>query len=73
MITLEEFLTGQLSLPATEADDLPSCCFTCVYLSYKEFSANPGDGLFYYFCSYNLAERINETQPACFEVQAAHP
>ena len=73
MITLEEFLTGQLSLPATEADDLPSCCFTCVYLSYKEFSANPGDGLFYYYCCYSLSEGTNPTVPVCLEVPVITP
>ncbi|MEW6386630.1 MAG: hypothetical protein AB1491_03840 [Thermodesulfobacteriota bacterium] len=73
MITPEEFRTGQFSLPSTEADDLAPCCFTCVYLSYKEFSANAGDGLFYYYCSYYLPERLNQTEAVCLQDPGAAP
>ena len=65
MTLIDEFRTGEVSLPSAEADDIPSCCFTCVYLLYKEFSVGEGDGLFYYYCAYNLAERINQALPAC--------
>lgn len=63
MISLEEFRTGTYSLPAADLDEDFSLCFSCVYLSYKEFSV--GDGLYYYFCSYYWPGRISQTTPPC--------
>ena len=63
MIGLEEFRTGLVSLPAPDLDEGLSLCFSCEYLSYKEFSV--GDGLYYYFCSYYWPERIGRTPPPC--------
>jgi hypothetical protein len=65
MLRIEEFCTGQVSIPAPDADDVPSCCFTCAYLSYKEFSV--GDGLYYYFCGYNWHEGITLNVPPCLK------
>ena len=44
MTLIDEFRTGEVSLPSAEADDIPPCGFTCVYLLYKEFSVGEGDG-----------------------------
>ena len=63
MISLEEFRTGAYSLPAADLDEGFYLCFSCVYLSYKEFSV--GDGLYYYFCSYYWPERTGYPQPPC--------
>ena len=67
MLSLDEFRTGQLSIPSLDEDALPPCCFACVYLSYKEFSAHYGDGLFYYCCAYFWPDRLNQTVPACLK------
>jgi len=68
LITVEEFRSGAYSLPASDLDEFFSLCFSCVFLSLKEFSV--GDGLYYYFCIYNWADRINRTTPPCFAGQA---
>jgi hypothetical protein len=65
MITLEQFRTGEYSLPASDLDEIPAICFACAYLAYKEFSV--GDGLYYYFCGYYWPERISRTEPACLQ------
>jgi hypothetical protein len=71
MISLEEFRSGAYSLPASDLDEAFSLCFSCPYLSYKEFSV--GDGLYYYFCSYYWPDRIsrsiNQTAPPCLTQQ----
>lgn len=64
MLNLEEFRTGQVSLPSNDADDLPMCCFSCHYLFGKEFSV--GEGFTYLCCGYLLTERNNiEPFPKC--------
>ncbi len=63
MIRVEEFLTGQLSVPVADADDLPPGCFGCPYFAYKEFSV--GDGAYYYFCGYHVAEKVSPAVAAC--------
>ena len=54
MITLDEFRTGQISLPVTDADDLPPCCFTC-------------DGPCYVYCGYGYEDKITRSLPPCLE------
>jgi hypothetical protein len=44
---MEEFRFGILSLPATDAEDIPPGCFTCPCLAYKEFSMTEANGLLY--------------------------
>jgi hypothetical protein len=61
---LDEFFLESLSLPATDADEVPPVCFTCHYLAHKEFSVG-GDGLFYYFCAYHWPDRLSRTEPPC--------
>jgi hypothetical protein len=63
VISLEEFRTGAYSLPAGDLDEDLSLCFSCFYLSYKEFSL--GDGLYYYFCSYSWPDKMTSTTPPC--------
>jgi hypothetical protein len=67
MITLDEFRTGQISLPVTDADDLPPCCFTCTYLLYKEFSVCSCDGPCYVYCGYGYEDKITRSLPPCLE------
>ena len=70
MIQADDFRLGDLSIPSTDADDLPVCCFRCVYLLHKEFSVNVGDGLFYYFCAYNWPDKLTDAVPPCLTEQA---
>jgi hypothetical protein len=65
IVRREEFRTGSLSLPASDADEVPSGCFACPYLSYKEFSMNEAEGLFYYYCAYYALERSGQELPPC--------
>ena len=65
MLTPEEFRTGSVSLPATEADEVPPGCFACLYLAYKEFSMNEATGLFYYYCAYFTVGRLSQESPPC--------
>lgn len=62
----EEFRTGSISLPATDADDLPPVCLVCPYLRPKEFSTGP-DGSFYYFCAYHWADELSRILPPCLK------
>ena len=65
MVTPEEFRRGSLSLPSTEADEVPPGCFSCPYLTYKEFSMNEAPGLFYYHCAYYTVGRLTQEIPSC--------
>jgi hypothetical protein len=69
MLSPEEFRTGSLSLPATEADEVPPDCFACPYLSYKEFSMNEAEGLFYYYCAYYTPGRLSLENPPCLAAE----
>lgn len=50
MINLQEFGAGQPRLPFCCGDELPECCFVCIYLLYDETDACLCDSQFYYFC-----------------------
>jgi hypothetical protein len=63
MITLEQFRTGEFSLPSSDLDEIPAVCFSCSYLAHKEFSV--GDGIYYYFCGYYWPGGITRTAPPC--------
>lgn len=65
MSEVTAFRSGSLSLPANDADEVPAICFTCTYLAYKEFSMNEGQGLFYYYCAYQVAGRLLEEVAPC--------
>ena len=39
MINLHEFRAGQYSVPFSCGDELPECCFMCVYLLAHETDA----------------------------------
>lgn len=70
MILADDFRMGDISIPGTDADDLPDYCFRCVYLLTKEFSVSYADGLFYYFCAYNWPDKITDTVPPCLVEKA---
>lgn len=59
-----DFRLGEVSVPGTDADDLPDCCCRCPYLVSKEFSVS-SDGQFSYFCAYNWPDKITQTSPPC--------
>jgi len=63
---LDNFRAGAYSLPAADADELPDCCFRCVYLQVKGFSVSLSD-TFYYFCAYNWPDKLTDTVPPCLE------
>ncbi len=66
----DEFRTGQLSIPSTDADDLPPGCLACPFLSYKEFSVGSGAGPFYYYCAYTWSDNPKGALPPCLQGQA---
>jgi len=63
---LAEFLAGGYSLPAADADELPECCFRCIYLQAKGFSVALSDTS-YYFCAYFWPDKLTHTVPPCLE------
>ena len=70
MLTPEEFRRGSLSLPATEADEVPPGCFSCPYPACKEFFMNEAPGLFYHHCAYYTVERSLQEMPRCLTADA---
>ena len=52
MINPDEFHPGQFSVPFCCGDEIPDCCFACVYLLYEATDACLCDSQFSYFCGY---------------------
>ena len=65
MINLHEFRTGQYSVHFSCGDELPECCFACVYLLYDETDACLCDSRFAYFCGYSWPDKLTHTVPPC--------
>ncbi|MBW1991181.1 MAG: hypothetical protein JRI59_03455 [Deltaproteobacteria bacterium] len=65
MLRTDDFRRGDVSLPSLDADDLPECCWRCVYLMTKDFSVNYADSLFYYCCAYNWPDKLTDVPPPC--------
>jgi hypothetical protein len=63
MLSPAEFRTGLVSLPETEADEVPSCCFDCPDLQSKGFSTS--DDASYLYCSYNYVDGSARIPPPC--------
>ncbi len=67
MINLHEFRAGQYSVPFSCGDELPECCFACVYLLYDETDACLCDSRFNYFCGYAWPDKLTQTVPPCLQ------
>jgi hypothetical protein len=65
MINLHEFRAGQYSVPFSCGDELPECCFACVYLLYDETDACLCGSQFNYFCGYSWPDKLTNTVPPC--------
>jgi hypothetical protein len=66
MLSSAEFRTDMVSLPVTEADEVPACCFDCPCLQQKEFSTS--EGAAYMYCSYHYPETISQALPPCLKL-----
>ncbi len=64
MINLHEFRAGQYSVPFSCGDELPECCFTCVYLLYDDTGACLCGSRFNYFCGYAWPDKLTHDRPA---------
>ena len=64
MINLDEFRAGQYSVPFSCGDELPECCFACVYLLAHETDACLCDSQLY-FCAYSWPDKLTQTVPPC--------
>jgi hypothetical protein len=64
MINLHEFRARQYSVPLSCGDELPECCFACVYLLSDETDACLCDSG-YYFCGYSWPDKLTQTVPPC--------
>ncbi|MBM4302323.1 MAG: hypothetical protein FJ121_12510 [Deltaproteobacteria bacterium] len=64
MINLHEFRAGQYSVHGSCGDELPECCFTCVYLLYDETDACLCDSRTI-FCGYAWPDKLTHTVPPC--------
>ncbi len=65
MINLHEFRAGQYSVPFCCGDELPECCFACVYLLSTESEGCLCDSGFNYFCGYSWPDKLTDTIPPC--------
>jgi hypothetical protein len=65
MVNLHEFRAGQYSVHGSCGDELPDCCFACVYLLYDETSACLCDSRYAYFCAYAWPDKLTHTVPPC--------
>jgi hypothetical protein len=65
MFILDEFRAGQFSVPFCCGDELPECCFRCVYLLYDGTDACLCDSQFIYFCGYTWPDKLTDTVPPC--------
>jgi hypothetical protein len=65
MINPDEFRTGQFSVSFCCGDEIPECCFSCVYLLYEETDACLCDSQFSYFCGYAWPDKLTDTVPPC--------
>jgi hypothetical protein len=61
MIKVEDFRAGREGVSFSCVDEIPECCFRCHYLVFQEAACSWP----YYFCGYNLPDRINQAEPAC--------
>jgi hypothetical protein len=64
MINLHEFRAAQYSVPFSCGDELPECCFACVYLLSDATDACLCDSGFY-FCGYSWPDKLTQTVPPC--------
>lgn len=64
MLDLGEFRAGGYTVPSSSGDELPECCFSCVYLLTDEASVCLCES-FYYFCAYSWPDKLTHTIPPC--------
>jgi hypothetical protein len=64
MINLHEFRAGQYSVPFSCGDEIPECCFACVYLLYDDTDACLCESQLY-FCGYAWPDKLTHTVPPC--------
>jgi len=60
----EDFRQLSVSLPVTDAGEVPEICFTCPFLASKWFSSGDADQA-YLFCAYPLPDRLTADHPPC--------
>ncbi|OGP69384.1 MAG: hypothetical protein A2Z73_06940 [Deltaproteobacteria bacterium RBG_13_60_28] len=66
MVDPAEFRAGSFSIPYSSQDELPPCCFACVYLLSEE-SMVCYCASFYYFCAYSWPDKLTHTVPPCLQ------
>jgi hypothetical protein len=67
MVNVDEFRTGQFSVPFAGAGELPPCCFSCIYLQHEECPVCFSDAPFYYICAYSWPDKLTQTPPPCLQ------
>lgn len=67
MIDLIDFRRGQPGVPFACADELPACCFDCIYLQYEESLVCFGDAPFYYYCRYKWPDKLQQAVSPCLQ------
>ncbi len=65
MLSPGEFRPGMVSLPVSDADDVPACCLDYPYLQQKEFSTS--EDAAYLYCCYNYADNIPDDHLSCLD------
>jgi hypothetical protein len=69
MFSLEEFRTGRQALWFTDAQELPACCWSCVYLLYGDGDGCLCDCAQFYFCGYTWPDKLTDVVPPCLAEQ----
>jgi hypothetical protein len=64
MFDLAQFRAGLYSVAGSAQDEMPECCFSCVYLAADEASVCFCES-FYYFCAYSWPDKLTSTIPPC--------
>lgn len=65
MFDLAEFRAGYYGVPFSQADELPACCFACIYLLAEESAVCFCDAPFYYYCGSSWPDKLTQTAPPC--------
>ena len=60
------FRAGQFGVPYGSKDELPPCCFDCVYLLVEEFTVCFCES-FYYYCAYSWPDKLTHSIPPCLQ------
>jgi hypothetical protein len=66
MFDAAAFRAGEFSVPYASKEELPPCCFDCVYLHVEETTVCFCES-FYYVCASSWPDKLTHTVPPCLQ------